>query len=78
MAISEDARRVGNPLGPLDPDAPPFRPQTPRQPLDSPKWLFLFTPHNGRMRRMASENLPKFGPYKVAARPPFSDEILPP
>lgn len=35
---------------------------------------YKITPRNGRMRRVVVENLPKFGPYKLAAELPFPDE----
>ncbi len=37
---------------------------------------YKVTPHNGRLRRVAVERLPKFGSYKVAAEMPFPDEAL--
>lgn len=36
---------------------------------------YKVTPRNGRMRRVAAELMPKFGPYQVAAGLPFPDEI---
>lgn len=36
---------------------------------------YKVTPRNGRLRRIASEQLPKFGPYKLAAELPFPDEL---
>ena len=35
---------------------------------------YKITPRGGRMRRVALERLPKFGPYKIAAEMPFPDE----
>lgn len=37
--------------------------------------FYKVTPRNGRMRRIASEQLPKFGVYKIADELPFPDEI---
>jgi hypothetical protein len=37
-------------------------------------FAYKITPRNGRMRRVAVESLPKFGPYKIAADLPFPDE----
>ncbi len=36
---------------------------------------YKVTPRTGRMRRVAVEALPKFGPYKIAADLPFEDEL---
>ncbi|HSQ17398.1 MAG TPA: hypothetical protein VLM83_06855, partial [Anaerolineales bacterium] len=36
---------------------------------------YKITPANGRMRRISSSFFPKFGPYQVAARLTFRDEI---
>jgi hypothetical protein len=36
---------------------------------------YKITPHNGRMRSIPIDGLPKFGPYATAARLPFPDEI---
>jgi hypothetical protein len=38
--------------------------------------FYKVTPRNGRMRRVAPEKLPKFGPYRIAADLPFPDEIM--
>ena len=35
---------------------------------------YKITPRNGRMRRVNTESLSKFGPYKIAAMMPFPDE----
>jgi hypothetical protein len=35
--------------------------------------LYKITPRNGRLRRVPAENLPRFGPYKIAAELPFPD-----
>jgi hypothetical protein len=35
---------------------------------------YKISPGNERKRRVAIEELPKFGPYKIAARMPFPDE----
>lgn len=43
--------------------------------IDSQGQFYKITPHNGRKRRIHSEQLPKFGPYRVAALLPFPDEI---
>ena len=37
--------------------------------------FYKVTPRNGRIRRVRPENLPKFGPYRIAAELPFPDEI---
>jgi hypothetical protein len=37
-------------------------------------FAYKVTPRNGRMRRVLVERLPKFGPYAIAARLPFSSE----
>jgi hypothetical protein len=37
--------------------------------------LYKVSPSSERIRRTSFENLPKFGPYKVAAELPFPDEI---
>lgn len=39
------------------------------------KCAYKITPSNGRLRRVPIENLPKFGPYKIAAKMPFPDEL---
>jgi hypothetical protein len=39
---------------------------------------YKITPGNGRMRRVPAESLPRFGPYRVAARLRFPDEWEPP
>ncbi len=36
-------------------------------------FAYKVTPHNGRLRRVALETLPKFGLYKIAADLPFPD-----
>lgn len=36
---------------------------------------YKVTPRNGRMRRVAPDQLPLFGPYKIAAQLPFKDEV---
>lgn len=36
---------------------------------------YKITPRSGRMRRVAVESLPKFGPYRIAADMPFPDEL---
>jgi hypothetical protein len=36
---------------------------------------YKVTPRNGRLRRVGIESLPKFGPYRLAARLPFPDEL---
>jgi hypothetical protein len=36
---------------------------------------YKISTHNERMRRVPVESLPKFGPYKLAAKMPFPDEI---
>jgi hypothetical protein len=38
--------------------------------------FYKISPGNGRLRRVAAESLPKFGPYRIAADLPFADEIL--
>jgi hypothetical protein len=38
---------------------------------------YKITPHNERMRRTPPENLPKFGPYAIAARLPFPGDDNP-
>ena len=38
-------------------------------------FVYKLTPRNGRMRRVPIESLSKFGPYRVAAKMPFQDEI---
>lgn len=38
-------------------------------------FTYKVTPRNGRMRRIALEKLPLFGPYAVAAELPFPDEV---
>jgi hypothetical protein len=43
--------------------------------IDSQRQFYKITPYNGRKRRIQSEQLPKFGPYRVAALLPFPDEI---
>lgn len=35
---------------------------------------YLVTPHNGRMRRIPAQKIPKQGAYKIAAKLPFPDE----
>ncbi len=35
---------------------------------------YKITPSNGRMRRAALDELPKFGPYRIAAKMPFPHE----
>ncbi len=37
--------------------------------------FYKVAPRNGRMRRIRPEDLPKFGPYRIAAELPFPDEI---
>jgi hypothetical protein len=39
--------------------------------------VYKVSPRSGRMRRIAPEDLPKFGPYKIAAELPFPDELEP-
>jgi hypothetical protein len=39
--------------------------------------VYKVTPRNGRMRRVDANQLPAFGPYRIAAQLPFPDEILP-
>jgi hypothetical protein len=39
---------------------------------------YKVTPRNGRLRRVAVESLPKFGPYRLAAALPFPEEVEPP
>ncbi len=39
-------------------------------------FVYKISPHNGRMRRIAVENLPKFGVYQIAAKMPFPDELI--
>jgi hypothetical protein len=36
--------------------------------------FYKITPSNGRIRRAPIEDLPKFGPYRIAASMPFTDE----
>ena len=36
--------------------------------------VYKVTPHNGRMRRVDVNRLPKFGPYRLAMQMPFPDE----
>ncbi len=38
-------------------------------------FAYKLTPRNGRLRRVALDSLPKFGPYRIAARLPFPDEL---
>jgi len=38
---------------------------------------YKVTPSNGRIRRVDVDRLPKFGPYHLAARLPFADEVTP-
>jgi hypothetical protein len=38
-------------------------------------YAYKITTHNERMRRVDVESMPKFGPYKIAAKLPFPDEI---
>jgi hypothetical protein len=37
--------------------------------------VYKVTPHNGRLRRVDVNRLPKHGPYRVAHQMPFADEI---
>jgi hypothetical protein len=37
--------------------------------------IYKISPSTERMRRVQPENLPKFGPYKIAAELPFPDEL---
>jgi hypothetical protein len=37
--------------------------------------FYKISSHNERMRRVSVDELPKFGPYKIAAEIPFPDEI---
>jgi hypothetical protein len=37
--------------------------------------IYKISPRSGRMRRILPEDLPKFGPYKIAAELPFPDEL---
>jgi len=37
---------------------------------------YKISTHNERMRRVPLEKMPKFGPYKLAAKMPFPDEIV--
>jgi hypothetical protein len=43
--------------------------------IDFQGQFYKITPHNGRKRRIQAEQLPKFGPNRVAALLPFPDEI---
>jgi len=36
--------------------------------------VYKVTPRNGRMQRVAADQLPAFGPYRIAAQLPFPDE----
>lgn len=36
---------------------------------------YKISPRTGRMRRVSTDSLPKFGPYKIAAELPFPDEL---
>jgi hypothetical protein len=38
-------------------------------------YAYKISPHNERMRRVAVEKFPKFGPYKLVAMMPFADEV---
>ena len=38
--------------------------------------FYKITPRNGRMRRTRVENLPTYGPYRIAAELPFPDERI--
>lgn len=38
-------------------------------------YAYKITPANERMRRVPTEKLPSFGPYKIAQRLPFPDEM---
>ena len=37
--------------------------------------VYKVSPRNGRLRKINSADLPKFGPYDIAARFPFPDEV---
>jgi len=39
--------------------------------------VYKVSPHTGRMRLVSPEDLPDFGPYKIAAELPFPDELEP-
>lgn len=39
-------------------------------------FAYKITPHNGRLRRVVVEKLPKFGDYRAAAEMPFPDELI--
>ena len=39
--------------------------------------VYKITPRNGRMRRVVVDKLPKFGPYKIAAKLPFPEDVEP-
>jgi hypothetical protein len=43
--------------------------------LHSNGYAYKISTHNERMRRVSVESLPKFDPYKLAAKLPFPDEI---
>lgn len=38
--------------------------------------IYKISPRSGRLRRASPEDLPKFGPYRLAAELPFPDEIV--
>lgn len=37
-------------------------------------FLYKISPHTGRLRKILTDQLPAFGPYRIAARLPFPDE----
>jgi len=39
-------------------------------------YAYKISPSNGRMRRVNVVTMPRFGPYQIAAKLPFPDEIL--
>jgi hypothetical protein len=38
--------------------------------------IYKISPRSGRMRRIEPDKLPKYGPYKIASRLPYPDELL--